>query len=310
MADAALRHISSALSRLTDGGRLVAITGANCAPDNPAWTDAFVRLAGTRPRRFLGGDRRRGLCETRHDHRHAADRDRQNSRRRSDGVPGVAWRGARCGDIARLDHAILNRQGCRRLPVSSRQLSPNRLSRALRARSWRVDLRFPLRPSNPKPSNSPMRRSTGSRSMAAASPMRSMRNTRFSRYAFPAQRLTPPSWCNRRRWPRSRRPSRAIDRICPPGSSRMACCRTRRLRASFTPARPMPASSPDHGTSTRPSTSSPPRPTTPRTPFAFAEAGSSATAPAPARAAKSLASCSTIGSRAAAARSGFQNPTS
>ena len=31
----------------------------------------------------------------------------------------------------------------------------------------------------------------------------------------------------------------------------------------------MPAISPDHGTSTRPSTSSPPRPTTPRTPFAF-----------------------------------------
>jgi len=44
MADAALRHISSALSRLVEGGRLVAITGANCAPDNPAWTDAFVRL--------------------------------------------------------------------------------------------------------------------------------------------------------------------------------------------------------------------------------------------------------------------------
>ena len=44
MADAALRHISSALSRLTDGGRLVAITGASCAPDNPAWTDAFVRI--------------------------------------------------------------------------------------------------------------------------------------------------------------------------------------------------------------------------------------------------------------------------
>jgi ParB/RepB/Spo0J family partition protein len=44
MADAALRHISSALSRLTDGGRLVVITGANCTFDNPAWTDAFVRL--------------------------------------------------------------------------------------------------------------------------------------------------------------------------------------------------------------------------------------------------------------------------
>ncbi|MCR6736692.1 MAG: strawberry notch family protein [Afipia sp.] len=44
MADAALRHISSALARLADGGRLVAITGANCAPDSPVWRDAFVGL--------------------------------------------------------------------------------------------------------------------------------------------------------------------------------------------------------------------------------------------------------------------------
>ena len=44
MADAALRHMSSALARLADGGRLVAITGASFAPDNPAWTDAFRHL--------------------------------------------------------------------------------------------------------------------------------------------------------------------------------------------------------------------------------------------------------------------------
>ncbi len=44
MADAALRHISSALARLVEGGRLVAITGASCSPDNPTWTDAFVQL--------------------------------------------------------------------------------------------------------------------------------------------------------------------------------------------------------------------------------------------------------------------------
>jgi predicted RNA methylase len=44
MADAALRHIASALARLPDGGRLVTITGASCSPDNPIWTDAFVRL--------------------------------------------------------------------------------------------------------------------------------------------------------------------------------------------------------------------------------------------------------------------------
>jgi len=44
MSDAALRHIASALARLPEGGRLVAITGANCSPDNPVWTDVFVRL--------------------------------------------------------------------------------------------------------------------------------------------------------------------------------------------------------------------------------------------------------------------------
>jgi predicted RNA methylase len=42
--DAALRHISSALARVAEGGRLVAITGANLSPDNPAWRDAFVAL--------------------------------------------------------------------------------------------------------------------------------------------------------------------------------------------------------------------------------------------------------------------------
>src|SRR5579871_5568918 len=44
MADAALRHVASALARLCQGGRLVAITGSNFAPDNPAWRDAFFRL--------------------------------------------------------------------------------------------------------------------------------------------------------------------------------------------------------------------------------------------------------------------------
>lgn len=42
--DAAIRHIASALARLTEGGRLVVITGVHCAPDAPAWTPAFVKL--------------------------------------------------------------------------------------------------------------------------------------------------------------------------------------------------------------------------------------------------------------------------
>ena len=44
MADATYRHIASALARLCDGGRLVAITSASFAPDAPAWAAAFVRL--------------------------------------------------------------------------------------------------------------------------------------------------------------------------------------------------------------------------------------------------------------------------
>ena len=44
VSDAALRHVSSALARLADGGRLVAITGASLSPDHPSWREAFVRL--------------------------------------------------------------------------------------------------------------------------------------------------------------------------------------------------------------------------------------------------------------------------
>jgi predicted RNA methylase len=44
MADTAYRHIASALARLADGGRLVAITGANFAPDASAWRNAFIHL--------------------------------------------------------------------------------------------------------------------------------------------------------------------------------------------------------------------------------------------------------------------------
>ncbi len=44
MADAAYRHVASALARLAPGGRLVTITGANFRPEAPTWRDAFVRL--------------------------------------------------------------------------------------------------------------------------------------------------------------------------------------------------------------------------------------------------------------------------
>ncbi|MBN8993438.1 MAG: strawberry notch family protein [Rhizobiales bacterium] len=44
MREAALRHVGSALARLPAGGRLVTITGANVAPENPVWAEPFMRL--------------------------------------------------------------------------------------------------------------------------------------------------------------------------------------------------------------------------------------------------------------------------
>ncbi|WP_448784999.1 strawberry notch-like NTP hydrolase domain-containing protein [Brucella intermedia] len=44
VADAAYRHVASALARLAPGGRLVTITGAGFGPEAPAWREAFIRL--------------------------------------------------------------------------------------------------------------------------------------------------------------------------------------------------------------------------------------------------------------------------
>jgi hypothetical protein len=43
-AEAAIRHVHSAFARLADGGRLVAITGHNLAPNYPDCRDAFIEL--------------------------------------------------------------------------------------------------------------------------------------------------------------------------------------------------------------------------------------------------------------------------
>jgi len=52
--EATARHLRSALARLTPGGRLVAITGASFAPDVPAWSEAFSRLAESAHLVFTG----------------------------------------------------------------------------------------------------------------------------------------------------------------------------------------------------------------------------------------------------------------
>ena len=94
VADAALRHIGSALARLCDGGRLVAITGANLSPENLAWREALHPSARAGARGVLGGDRRPCLCAPRHDDRDSPPRDRSRACRRSDDIPGFARHGA------------------------------------------------------------------------------------------------------------------------------------------------------------------------------------------------------------------------
>ena len=262
MADAALRHISSALARLADGGRLVAITGASFAPDNPAWTDAFVRLQERG--RIVFSAAIDGSVYAKHgttidtrltviDKRPAEDQ----------GVfpasPGIA------PDAATL-LGWVTATIPPRLPLAAAMAAPTparpAVSRTVRPSVARPSSVPARTPEAPRRSNSPMRRSIGSRSRAAASPMRFMKNTDCSRSVFPALRLIRPASCNRPPWRRWRRPSRATDRISRPMSSLTACCPTPSSKASSMPARPMPAISPDRGRWTRPSTSSRPRPTT------------------------------------------------
>ena len=52
--EATARHLRSALARLSPGGRLVTITGANFAPDAPAWSETFSRLTETAHLVFTG----------------------------------------------------------------------------------------------------------------------------------------------------------------------------------------------------------------------------------------------------------------
>ena len=198
-------------------------------------------------------------------------------------------------------------------PTGSVVRAPIRAAACVRRRVPVSSGLLPFRPPRrfrPLASNSPTRRSTGLPRRPAASPRRCMRAMRCSRSAFPARCRIRPASCSRPPWRRWRRPSPATGRICRPRWSPRACCPTPSWKASSRPAKPMAAIWPDHGPWTRPSMPSPPRPMARRMPCGSAAAGFSATAPGPARAARSPASCSTIGSKAAARRCGCRNPTS
>jgi len=133
----------------------------------------------------------------------------------------------------------------------------------------------------PPPSNSPMRSWTGRRRKADGLPRRSMKDTDFS--PIPYSRIFIASgrgWCSRPPWPRSRRRNPSYRPHLPAAVIAEGLLSDAQLRKrDRTPARPMPAISPDHGSSMRLSTSFPQRPTARTRPSAPQEAGFSATAP-------------------------------
>ena len=228
MADTAFRHIASALARLADGGRLVAITGASFGPDTPAWRDAFVRLQERG--RIVFTATIDGAVYAKHgttiDTRliviDKAPAENPAALPESRGIaPDVA---TLLGWIA--EHVP------NRLPLATSLAIPMSAAaapRTVRGYLARAAMRAAcqaVRRWTRRRSISPMRPSTGRRPKARVSAMRSMRNTGFNRSGFPAPRRTRPSWCSPPPWPRSRRRSRAIGRACRSISSATRCCPT------------------------------------------------------------------------------------
>ena len=228
VADAALRHVTSALVRLADGGRLVAITGASLSPDNPAWRDAFVRLQERVRIVFsaaVSGSvyaRRGTTIDTRLT---VIDRVPAEELRF---LPGVARDGGQSCDAARLgDPARAPMAGYR---VDTRAYIPGRAICAPCRDGAVFRQRRPLS-SQLTSSSSLMSRSTGGPRRAAGSAMPSTSHTPFNRSAFRRVSRTPPGSFNRRPWRPSRRRNRATVHISRPMLCPMAFYLTPSSRA-------------------------------------------------------------------------------
>ena len=281
-------------------------------PDNPAWRDAFVRLQERGRVVFSAAidgavyARHGTTIETRLT---VIDRVPADDPTAFPASPGMAPDAATLLDwVTRARAAAAADRGGRRR--SADRASVRSADRSAPTRMRRVRHRGSARGSRRR-SNSPTRPSTGRRPRAAASPRRSTKTTRLQSIRIPGAQphptklvqsaamasVAPPepvlsaasAGQRRRRRPPVRRAARKRH-LCRRG----ACRLPRRVVDGRRDLRPRRA----------------PRPTMPRMPCASGAAGFWATAPAPARAARSPASCSTTGSRAAAARSGSPSPTS
>jgi hypothetical protein len=310
-AEAAMRHIGSALARLAEGGRLVAITGRNVGPDQPAWRESFVRLQEKGRVVFtatLAGQayaRHGTTIETRLT---VIDRVPAEDPLAFPSSPGMAAGAAELLDrVSRLVPPRPPVAGASPLPAPAVFLP----CAAIAARPKPPQLNLVKRPA-PMPDVVELAYETrewtpgGSRLTA----------TLYEGYALQAIDFPGAS-----QHPTKLVQSAAMAAVAPPRPSYRPhlpprlltggiLSDTRSLKASSMPAKRMPGILPGLTPSTTRTITSRPRLKTLRTRSASAAAGSSATAPAPARAARSRRSFSTTGSRAAAAPSGSPNPTS
>ena len=213
-AEAAIRHVGSALARLAEGGRLVTITGYNVAPDNPTCRDTFIRLQ--EKGRVVFTATIAGTAYVRHGttietRLTVIDRVPAEDPRAFPPSPGMAADTAQLLQwVARLVPA--------RLPVIAAAPSiapaPDQVRGRLcfpGPRPSRAQKRRPRNSRSPKPlsqsrilSNSIIRQANGVR-VTPALPRRSMRPTHCRRFIFPAPSRTQPNSCNRPRWPWSPR---------------------------------------------------------------------------------------------------------
>ena len=248
----AFRHVASALARLAEGGRLVAITGRNARP-RPARLARGVRApAGARARRVHGGSR--GQAYARHgttmDTRLTViDRVPAEDPQPVPGCPASprtppscsTWSTASCRRAHRWPPPGPPLPGRRRQPrqqPARRQsadhapaLAPSTRASLARTRRRAVELAYETCDGAPGDAG-------------ASSARASTKATRCRPCASPAHTRIRPGSCSRPPWPRSRRRSRPTARTCRRASSATACCPTRSSKASSMPAKPMPAISP------------------------------------------------------------------
>ena len=238
---ATLKHIGSALARLTDGGRLVAITGNGFAPDSPTWRDSFLRWQESARVVFSAGLAGKAYAR----HGTTADIrltviDKQPADR-PDVLP--APRGIAESVEALLE--LVEHQVPDRVPLPGAVAHADRLRTTVAVRPQRpaapdngsaapertLPLHRPLhRLDAANAVGSPTRPATGRRP-TKRSPKRFTRATRSNPSSSPAPGPIRPGSSSPRPWPRWRRPSRRTGPILPSVWSPTACSPTPSSRA-------------------------------------------------------------------------------